>query len=173
MCLAFTPEDRKLRMQTDCRQDYIVFFAKPIGIVKYGGRVRDCYGLGALCLYSRRKFFRLWVKIVKIHPDRRAMAIQTVRILDDVKQQRDQFVALARQHRAHRVAVFGSIVRGELGADSDIDFLVEFEAGYKLRDHIRLTQSLQSLLGRRVHVADRSQLREEFRATILAEAQSL
>jgi len=101
------------------------------------------------------------------------MAIQTIRTLEDIKQQRDQIMALARQHRAREVVVFGSLVRGELGADSDIDFSVEFEAGYKLRDHIRLTQGLQHLLGRRVEVVDRSCLREELRATILAEAQSL
>lgn len=69
--------------------------------------------------------------------------------------------------------MFGSLVRGVLGADSDIDFLVDFEAGYKLRNHIRLTQGLQSLLGRRVELADRSCLREEFQAIIRAEAQSL
>ncbi len=62
-----------------------------------------------------------------------------------------------------------------MGADGDIDFLVEFETGYKLRDHIRLTQGLQlqRLLGRRVDVVDRRCLREEYRATILKEAQSL
>lgn len=101
------------------------------------------------------------------------MAIQTIRTLDDIKQQREQIMALARQHRARQVSVFGSLVRGELVADSDIDFLVEFEDGYKLRDHIRLTQALQSLLGRHVEVVDRSYLREELRATILAEAQNL
>ena len=101
------------------------------------------------------------------------MAIQTVRTLEDIKHYRHQIIALARQYHAREVAVFGSLVRGELGADSDIDFLVEFEAGYKLRDHIRLTQGLQSLLGRRVEVVDRASLREELRAIILAEAQSL
>ena len=53
----------------------------------------------------------------------------------------------------------------EMGADSDIDFLVEFENGYKLRDHIRLIQGLQRLLGRRVDVVDRRCLREQYRAT--------
>ena len=101
------------------------------------------------------------------------MSIQTIHTLDDVRQQREQIMALARQHRARQVAVFGSLVRGELHADSDIDFLVEFEAGYKLRDHIRLTQGLQRLLGRRVDVVDRRYLREEYRATILKEVQSL
>ena len=82
-------------------------------------------------------------------------------------------MALARQYHARQIFVFGSLVRGELRAESDIDFLVEFEAGYKLRDHIRLTQDLQRLLGRRVEVVDRHALREELRATILMEAQSL
>lgn len=81
-------------------------------------------------------------------------------------------MALARKHRAHQVSVFGSLARGELNAESDIDFLVEFEEN-KLRDHIRLTQGLQQLLGRRVEVVDRHALREELRATILEEAQSL
>ena len=101
------------------------------------------------------------------------MASQTIHTLDDIQQQREQIMALARQHRARQVAVFGSLVRGEMGADSDIDFLVEFEAGYKLRDHIRLTQGLQRLLGRRVDVVDHHYLREEYRATILKKAQSL
>ena len=101
------------------------------------------------------------------------MAIQTVRTLEDIEHYRHQIITLARQHRAREIAVFGSLVRGELGADSDIDFLVDFEAGYKLRDHIRLTQDLQRLLGRRVDVVDRRYLREEYRATILKEAQSL
>ncbi len=101
------------------------------------------------------------------------MAIQTVRSLDDIRQQRDQIMALARQHRARQVSVFGSIVRGELREESDIDFLVEFETDYKLHDHIRLTQGLQRLLGRRVEVVDRHALREELRATILEEAQIL
>lgn len=69
--------------------------------------------------------------------------------------------------------MFGSLVRGEMGADSDIDFQVEFETDYNLRDHIRLTQGLQRLLGRRVDVVNRRRLREQYRATILKEAQSL
>ena len=62
-------------------------------------------------------------------------------------------------------------MRGGLQSESDIDFLVEFEEGYKLRAHIRLTQGLQRLLDRRVEVVDRRNLREERRATILEEAQ--
>ena len=101
------------------------------------------------------------------------MAIETILTLEDVRQQREQIMALARQHRVREVAVFGSLVRGDLRADSDIDFLVDFEAGYKLHDLIRLTQALGDLLGRRAEVVDRQSLRPELRTSILAEAQSL
>ena len=96
---------------------------------------------------------------------------KAVRTSKDVHQQRDEIMALAWQYRARQVFVFGSLMRGGLQSASDIDFLVEFEEGYKLRDHIRLTQGLQRLLGRRVEVVDRRNLREERRATILEEAQ--
>ena len=98
--------------------------------------------------------------------------MQTIRTLEDVRQQREQIMALARQRRARQVSVFGSLVRGELYADSDIDFLVEFE-DYKLRDHIRLAQGLQRLLGRRVEVVDRHSLRDDLWAAIFEEALSL
>ena len=39
-------------------------------------------------------------------------------------------------------------MRVDLRAVSDIDFLVDFEADYKLRDHIRLSQALERQLGR-------------------------
>jgi len=76
-------------------------------------------------------------------------------------------MALARQHRIRQDFVFGSLLRGELQEASAIDFQIEFEEEYKLRDLIRLTQGLQQLLGRRLEVVDRHALREEIRATNL------
>ena len=39
-------------------------------------------------------------------------------------------MAFARQHRARKISMFGSLLHGELRADSDIDFLVEL-AGFR------------------------------------------
>ncbi len=101
------------------------------------------------------------------------MPSEAIHSLDDLRQQREQIIALALQHRARKIAVFGSLLRGALGLNSDIDFLVDFEPDYSLRDHIRLTQGLQQLLGRRVEVVDRRSLRPELRDTITREAQPL
>ncbi len=101
------------------------------------------------------------------------MTEETTISLDDLRRQRARIMDLARQFRARRIAVFGSLARGEAHAESDIDFLVDFEADYKLRDQLRLTQALGALLGRRVEVVGRQCLREEWRDGIIQEAISL
>lgn len=101
------------------------------------------------------------------------MKDETINNLDDLRRQRERIMELARQFRARKIAVFGSLARGDVHAESDIDFLVDFEADYKLRDLIRLTQALGALLGRRADVVDRECLREEWRDDIIKEAVSL
>jgi uncharacterized protein len=53
---------------------------------------------------------------------------------------------------ARNVRVFGSIVRGEPGAGSDVDLLVEMEPGRSLVDLVVLWQDLEDLLGTYVDV---------------------
>ncbi|MBZ0320948.1 MAG: nucleotidyltransferase domain-containing protein [Anaerolineae bacterium] len=88
--------------------------------------------------------------------------------LADLQRYRDEILRIAAQHHVRQIRVFGSLVNGNLTPTSDIDFLVEFEPDYKLRDHIRLVQALQNLLGRQVEVADQAMLRDELRPSILA-----
>ncbi len=97
----------------------------------------------------------------------------TVRTLEDIRRLRPQIMDFAREHRGKQVSVFGSCVRGELRADSDIDFLVEFESGFRLTDLIRLTQKLEKLLGRKVDVVPRRALRKELQTYVLSEVQAL
>ena len=98
----------------------------------------------------------------------------TVRTLEDIRKLRPQIMALAGQCRAHKVSVFGSIVRGEMREDSDIDFLVDFdEERYTLLDIARMLNGLEELLGCKVDVVPRSALREELKPYVLKEALSL
>jgi len=68
--------------------------------------------------------------------------------------------------------VFGSIVRGEAGADSDIDILVEFEpdARIGLFEFARLQRRLSEALGRPVDLVTPDALHESLRQQILSEA---
>jgi uncharacterized protein len=69
-----------------------------------------------------------------------------------VEQHRDDIRALVQRHKGRSVAVFGSVARGEDTADSDIDFLVEFEPTSSLLDLIHLEDDLRALLARPVDV---------------------
>ena len=72
-----------------------------------------------------------------------------------------------------RLAVFGSVLRGEASPASDVDLLVEFEPGRSLLDHAALQIELEALLGRRVDVASERGLRPRVRERVLREARPL
>lgn len=65
---------------------------------------------------------------------------------------RSDIRSAALRHRGRRIAIFGSVARGEEGSGSDIDFLVEFEPGSSLFDLVRLRDDLQRLLAHPVDV---------------------
>jgi hypothetical protein len=77
---------------------------------------------------------------------------------------------IARRHGAVDVRVFGSVVRDEAGAASDVDFLVEMEAGHSLLERAGLLVDLQDALGCEVDVATESSLRDRVRDRVLEEA---
>jgi hypothetical protein len=83
---------------------------------------------------------------------------------------RDAILDLARRHGATNVRVFGSLVRGDAGPDSDIDFLVDLEPGRTLLDWSSFWQALERLLGVPVDVATANSLRPEVRERALREA---
>ncbi len=63
-----------------------------------------------------------------------------------------RIVETARHYGAHNVRLFGSRIHGTAKDDSDIDLLVDFDAGRDLFDLVELKQSLESLTGLKVDV---------------------
>jgi predicted nucleotidyltransferase len=86
---------------------------------------------------------------------------------------RPTILRIATRHGARNVRVFGSIVRGDAGPNSDIDLLVELEPGRTLLDVIALEQDLEELLGRPVEVLTDGGLSPYLQERILAEAAAL
>jgi hypothetical protein len=87
-----------------------------------------------------------------------------------IQEKREEILSLAAKHGASNVRIFGSVARGEDRLDSDVDFLVEIEAGRSLLDHIALIQDLEDLLGRKVDVAEVENLHWYIRDRVLQEA---
>ncbi len=83
---------------------------------------------------------------------------------------REEILQLASQRGARSVRVFGSVVRRDNDASSDVDFLVEMEAGRTLFDVSGLVLDLEKLLGSPVDVVTERGLRQRIRGRVLGEA---
>lgn len=74
-----------------------------------------------------------------------------------------------KRYRADIKGVFGSYVRGEQRAESDVDVLVEFDAGANLLDLTGLSLFLEEKLNRQVDVVPESAIKKEIKDSILRE----
>lgn len=83
---------------------------------------------------------------------------------------RDEILRLAEVFNARDVRVFGSVSRGEDGADSDVDLLVAWTDKASLTDWAGFQQEVEQLLGRRVDVLSEASLHWYIRDKVLAEA---
>ena len=85
-------------------------------------------------------------------------------------EKREEILGIAARHGARNVRVFGSVARGESDRLSDVDLLVEFEAGRSLLDHAALWLELQELLERKVDVVSDRGIKPRIRDRVLREA---
>ena len=90
--------------------------------------------------------------------------------LETLREKKPEIDRIAGRHGARNVRVFGSVARGETTETSDVDLLVEWEAGRGLLDHVHLVQDLERLLGRRVEAGTAESLHWYVRDRILKEA---
>src|SRR5438309_2485015 len=85
---------------------------------------------------------------------------------------REAILRLAAQHGARNVRVFGSAARGETGAGSDIDLLVDMEERRSLLDLVGFWQDVESLLGCPVDVVTDGGVSPHLRDCILLRSRS-
>lgn len=84
----------------------------------------------------------------------------------------DELAALCRRYSVRELSLFGSVLRDDFRADSDIDVLVEFEedAPIGLFELVRLKSDLARLLGRDVDLVEKAGLKRWVRAPVLSTA---
>lgn len=89
------------------------------------------------------------LQVVAVQPDLR----------EQVQLERPLLRAIAKAHGVRALSLFGSAARREAKGDSDLDFLVELEAGRSLVDLVGVKQDLESLFSRPVDVFTRASLK--------------
>jgi predicted nucleotidyltransferase len=87
---------------------------------------------------------------------------------------KDQVAAFCRRNSIRRLAFFGSVLRDDFTAESDVDVLVEFEPGTRLGlRFFTLEQELSELLARKVDLNTPGFLSKYFRDQVIAESEVL
>jgi uncharacterized protein len=90
--------------------------------------------------------------------------------LERLRGRRQEILGCAASYGAGNVRVFGSAARGDSGATSDVDLLVEMEPGRSLLDLVGLWQDLEDLLSTHVDVLSDGGVSPHLRERIYAEA---
>jgi predicted nucleotidyltransferase len=88
------------------------------------------------------------------------------------KMSKDKLAGFCKKNHIRKLSLFGSAIRGELGPDSDIDLLVEFEQDHTpgLFSIVRMEIELTETLGRKVDLRTPDDLSKYFRDEVMRNA---
>ncbi len=82
---------------------------------------------------------------------------------------KERMLPILTHYGATRAGVFGSLVRGELSEDSDIDLLVQLGKDLSLLDLTRINRELEEAVGRRVDLVEYEAIKPRIKDQVLAE----
>ena len=86
-----------------------------------------------------------------------------------------ELARFCRRYRVRRLSLFGSVLRDDLRADSDIDVLVQFERGARVSFLTlgKMQRELSAIFQRPVDLVPQDGLKPVIRETVLASAQEV
>lgn len=90
-----------------------------------------------------------------------------------VLRHRKEIIALAQEHGARNVRIFGSVATGKTKKRSDIDFLVDLDPGVGLLKMITLESKLKDLLGVKVDLGPARLVKPNMREEVFSSAIAL
>jgi len=93
--------------------------------------------------------------------------------LDRLRSLRTDILCIAERHGASKVRIFGSVLRGDDGPDSDVDFLIDAKPATTPWFPGGLIADLEDLIGRRVDVVTERAVDPLVKEWVLAEAVAL
>jgi len=86
-----------------------------------------------------------------------------------IEKYKELILGILKKHEVKKASLFGSIVRGEMTGDSDIDILIEFKGDKSLLDLVGLQIELEEKLKRKVDVLTYNSLHPLLKDQILSE----
>ena len=87
--------------------------------------------------------------------------------MESIETIKEKIVPVLKKHNVLKAAIFGSIVRGELTVNSDIDILVDMDNSKSLFDFIQLKLELEEEINRRVDLVEYTNIYPMLRESIM------
>ena len=102
----------------------------------------------------------------------KAIAMRPTIYLGDAQVDAAKLAELCQRYGVIELSLFGSVVRGEMGPDSDIDVMVEFDPAARIGilKFESLVEDLEALAGRKIDLVTKSGLKPWVRPEVLREA---
>ena len=94
------------------------------------------------------------------------MKAKTVPTIAEIKQ---KALPILERYHAKRAGLFGSVVRGEMRRNSDVDILVELGDDLSLLDVVKINRELEEALGRKADLVEYETIKPIIRERILKE----
>lgn len=85
----------------------------------------------------------------------------------------EKLAEFCKRNQIRKLSLFGSVLRNDFHAKSDVDMLVEFEPGTRvsLFDLVRLEDDLTEIIGRKVDLRTQAELSRYFRQRVVESAE--
>ena len=90
--------------------------------------------------------------------------------LERIKQ---SILPILRRYGVSKAALFGSVVRGQMQADSDIDILVQIDSDISLLEFVGLKLELEEALNKNVDLVEYDTIKPLLRENILKEQEAI
>lgn len=90
-----------------------------------------------------------------------------------IQKNRQEIIRIVKAHGANTLQIFGSFASGDDQPESDIDLLVELEAGRSLLDMIAIKHEIEDITKRKVDIVTKASLSPYIIEDILQDAVEL
>jgi uncharacterized protein len=88
---------------------------------------------------------------------------------NNIKNIKQKVLPILKRHRVNRAALFGSLARGTMKKDSDVDILVDIRKNISLLDFVGIKLELEEKLNMKVDLVEYNTIKPLIRDKILKE----
>ena len=90
--------------------------------------------------------------------------------MNEFEQYRQLILPVLKRNFIRRAAIFGSLAKGNMSADSDIDLLIEPEKGFTIFQMLKLEEEISELIKHKVDLVEYSALKPSIKEDVLLSA---